>query len=73
MPAVLIVDDDGREIFRGALSAENLDVVGAFFARHIDTFRGLAAFKRALDQAMAAHVAAVGPEPPAPRPRRRRR
>lgn len=72
MPYLIIEDDNRRELFRGALSAENLEIVAGFVGRHLETFRGIAAFKQALDRMLAEHVAAVGPEP-APRPRRRRR
>jgi len=69
MPALLLVDDDGRELFRGAVSSQNVEILAGFVARHMETFRGIAAFKRALDQL----VAAGGPPAvPAARPRRRR-
>ena len=67
MPQLLLVDDDGRELFRGAVSRENVEILAKFLRRHLDTLRGIALIKRAFDRLTPALAA------PAPPPRRRRR
>jgi hypothetical protein len=72
MPSLVLVDDDGRELFRGAVSQENVEIIAGFVARHMETFRGIAAFKQALNQLVDAGELRARPPAPRPRPRRRR-
>jgi hypothetical protein len=71
MPFLVLVDDDGRQLFRGAVSKENVEILARFVGRHMETFRGIAACKRILDQLVDAGELVPAPAP-RPRPRRRR-
>ncbi len=72
MPSLVLEDDDGRELFRGAVSKENVEILARFVARHMDTFRGIAAFKRAIDEVVRAGEMVMVPAPRRNPPRRRK-
>lgn len=50
MPHLLLVDDDGRELMRSAVSADNVAIVGGFLRRNAAAFHGLAVFTRSVRQ-----------------------
>ncbi len=51
MPRLVLFEDDGREIFAGDVSDENVALVGRFLRRNAGAFRAAAAFKQALEAA----------------------
>ena len=74
MPQLILVDDDGRELFRGDVSVRNVEILARFVHRHMATFKGIAAIKRAIDEiGRAGEFVTLPSAPPAPRTRSRRR
>lgn len=47
MPRLVLFDDNGRELFAGDISRQNVFLVARFIRKHMPTFRALAAMKQA--------------------------
>ncbi len=72
MPRLIVEDDDGRELFAGQISQENLAAVARFLRRHHATLRTVATVKRSIDSVIEAISALPAIPPPRSLPRRKR-
>lgn len=70
MPRLVLLEDDGSELFSGAVSRENVEILGRFIKRNLPAFRAAAAYKRALDAAGELFGAIAGDATPARAPRK---
>jgi hypothetical protein len=76
VPRLVLVDDNGREMFSGQVSQANVARTAAFLRRHMKTFQAIAAAKNAMTavvEGVEQLTGALALAPPAPRGRRSRR
>lgn len=72
MPRLVLLEDDGRELFSGKISRQNVEMLGAFIRRNMPALRAAASYKRAIDAAGELFGAFFGSPPQQPRQARGR-
>lgn len=74
MPRLVLLEDDGRELFAGPVSRANVARVAAFLREHMGTLQALARARRAVSSVVDSVEQVTGLlASAAPPPRRRRR
>jgi len=68
MPRLILQDDDGRELFAGQVSQQNVEIVAGFLRRNMATLQSLAAFKKTLEGFGEIFGPLLGDAPPPRRP-----
>jgi hypothetical protein len=72
VPRLLLVDDDGREMFAGQVSRANVERVAQFLRANMGTLQLIARARTAVAQVFEVVDQVKELAPPSPRPRARR-
>lgn len=74
MPRLVLLEDNGRELFRGEISRANVRRLALFLRRNMGVFRAAAATARAVRELLGeGGIAELAPRVTAAAPARRRR